>query len=93
MRTPRKLNQRTGRFYPDRRRVTALHLAADNDRNGNPRRCFVVFDRDANTIAAIDEGYEGTHALTSCYPNARILPHRVPTTASYYREILRHYED
>lgn len=91
MRTPRKRNELTGRYYPDRRRVTALRIAADNDRNGNRRRCWIVFDGDGNTIAAVDEGYEGTAALRRHYPNARELGRRIPTTATYYRKMLRDF--
>ena len=35
------------------------HLRANNDVNGNPRRCFVIYDYDANIIDVIDEGYVG----------------------------------
>lgn len=38
------------------------HLDAGRDRNGNPKRLFMVFDREG-PIAAVDEGYEGPHAM------------------------------
>jgi hypothetical protein len=48
--------------------VVALHLRANNDVNGNPRRCFVVLDDRSRFVEAIDEGYEGMAALYSKYP-------------------------
>jgi hypothetical protein len=35
------------------------HLTAQNDRNGNPRRLYLVMDADGNIMDAIDEGYAG----------------------------------
>lgn len=65
-----------------------LHLAADNDRNGNPRRCFVIFDEEGRTIETIDEGYEGDRAWIKKYPGARPLG-RFATTPAQRRELLR----
>ncbi len=35
------------------------YLKAPNDRNGNPRRCFVLMDAEGSIIKVIDEGYSG----------------------------------
>ena len=38
-------------------------LAAPNDTNGNPRRCFVLFNENGVGVEAWDEGYSGCDAL------------------------------
>jgi hypothetical protein len=43
---------------------STIRLVADNDRNGNPRRVFVVF-HNGDVVAAYDEGYAGTGAITA----------------------------
>jgi hypothetical protein len=41
-----------------------IHYCAQNDRNGNPQRCYVLLDPDDNTpIAAWNEGYYGHDAV------------------------------
>ena len=35
------------------------HLRGPQDTNGNPRRCFVVYDSGGNILEVIDEGYAG----------------------------------
>jgi hypothetical protein len=66
-----------------------LHLDAGHDRNGNPRRCFAVFNPDTGElIETLDEGYRGSAVYRDKYPEAKYLG-RVPTTAAYRRELLR----
>lgn len=43
-----------------------LHLCAPNDRNGNPRRAYVVLFDDG-VHAFFDEGYQGRSALPRDY--------------------------
>jgi hypothetical protein len=40
-----------------------IHLAAPNDRNGNPQRCFVLFNENGIAINCFDEGYLGRNAM------------------------------
>ena len=40
-----------------------VHLAAPNDSNGNPQRCFVLFNENGICVAAYDEGYLGRNCL------------------------------
>jgi hypothetical protein len=42
--------------------TTVLHLCAPNDRNGNPNRAFVAFERNA-LRGFWAEGYSGCHAV------------------------------
>jgi len=62
------------------------HLNARNDRNGNPRRVFVVYAQDGSILDAIDEGYTGTPRWLRDFPQ---LPGFV-ITYSEYRELLTH---
>ena len=48
--------------------VVIIHAKADNDRNGNPRRCFVVLDHAGRLVETIDEGYSGTGELSMRWP-------------------------
>lgn len=51
----------------------ANYVRAQNDRNGNPRRGWQVFDGTGETIAFVWEGYRGESALTDHFPNVRVL--------------------
>ncbi len=47
------------------------HIRAENDRNGNPRRCFVLYKiaKDSATIAQVrNEGYSGLPREWATYP-------------------------
>lgn len=48
--------------------VTVLHLCADNDFSGNPRRCFAVLTTTGRTVEVIDEGYGGESQVWARYP-------------------------
>jgi hypothetical protein len=60
--------------------VIAAYVRATNDRSGNPRRGWVIYDhinyhrdrtlRRAYAIDFIDEEYSGREALRETYPNA-----------------------
>jgi hypothetical protein len=39
--------------------ILYIKLNAGNDRNGNPRRVFVIFGEDGQIMKAIDEEYRG----------------------------------
>lgn len=55
------------------RKLVYFRLAAKNDVNGNPRRCFVVRDADTGElVACIDEGYAGD-TVRRTYPGAVYL--------------------
>ena len=43
--------------------MNLIHLQAQNDTYGNPRRCFVLFDDKANVLGTWDEGYQGRNCL------------------------------
>ena len=43
--------------------MNLILLAAPNDTNGNPRRCYVLFNENGIAVNAWDEGYSGCAAL------------------------------
>jgi hypothetical protein len=48
--------------------VVVLHVHADNTRDGNPRRCFVVVTTTGRVVETIDEGYAGEAVVWARYP-------------------------
>lgn len=62
------------------------HLNAGNDTNGNPRRCFLVYNDQGTTVECIDEGYRGEAAWRKSYPTAVYLG-LLRTTATQIREL------
>ena len=62
-----------------------LHLAAVNDRNGNPRRLFAVLGDDGRVDAIIEEGYFGNAKVKKHFPTAKEGP-RINITVSEYNE-------
>ncbi len=67
-----------------------FQFAADNDRNGNPRRVFAFYDDRANLIGAVDEGYIGLPAWARERTRNGTLfdGGRIPVPASFRRELL-----
>ena len=71
--------------------MLVFQLAASNDRNGNPRRLFLIVDTDGNIVEAIDEGYNGTSAYELKYPDAKLVTWmNVPV--SEYNTYLKEFE-
>lgn len=65
-------------------------LAAPNDRNGNPRRCFAVWlvdEHGAELLDVIDEGYGGDRTAHE-YPGAQSLG-RIDVGTTEYHAFLR----
>lgn len=67
--------------------ITYLRLKAPNDRNGNPRRVFLVYgvDKYVNLVATVDEGYAGDAEVRKRWPNAKSMGD-IEVSASTYRE-------
>ena len=61
----------------------AVYIGANNDVNGNPRRAFLVMDKNAMVIDVIDEGYNGTSKLMAKYPNIQVSG-RIDVTVEEY---------
>lgn len=67
----------------------AIKLDAGRDRNGNPKRIFVVFNAGGEVMDAVDEGYAGNHALIFKYPQAYFDGEVIKTTKKEYRRFLK----
>ena len=72
--------------------MVCIKLNAGNDRNGNPRRVYVLLSDTGSIVRAVDEGYEGIHALNRV-PGAEGLrdPVEFATTPAEYRQLLREF--
>jgi len=67
-----------------------IRLNAGNDKNGNPRRVFIVLDAGrGEIIKAIDEGYSGFGAVKEAGINEWWSGLTFDTTPSEYRSLLR----
>jgi hypothetical protein len=71
----------------DTRKLFAFGLDAGHDRNGNPRRGWMVYARDGDFVGFLDEGSRGIGVLRRTFPNAVELADRIPTTAAFIREL------
>ena len=72
----------------------AVHLDSGQDTNGNPKRCFVIYNAAGDYVDAVDEGYEGTRALRRARvpenSTVKILG-RFKVTRSEYNEAVKGY--
>ena len=69
--------------------MLAIYIDADNDRNGNPRRGWIITDSAGNFVAFIDEGYDGKSALANLgYGNISSTP-RIEVKPSVYKDAYR----
>ena len=70
--------------------MVCIKLNAGNDRNGNPRWVYVLLDSDGDIVRAVDEGYDGIHAVNRI-PGAEGVRDCVEfaTTPAEYRRLLR----
>lgn len=67
------------------RYLTAIHVCAPNDVNGNPQRCYVVVAGE-EIVAVVDEGYEGEAALREMREadHVAVMPHRINVEPAEY---------
>jgi hypothetical protein len=68
----------------------ALKFNAGNDRNGNPRRVFVVVNTSGVVLSAHDEGYQGEKAVTQHYPGIAIVG-QFDITPTDYKYFIKQY--
>lgn len=67
--------------------VFVIRYRSPNDKNGNPRRVYVVYGSDGNFISAHDEGYTGDRCLPLEYRRLPCVDVHVP--ASTYRDFAK----
>ncbi|MEN9861302.1 MAG: hypothetical protein RLZZ515_1784 [Cyanobacteriota bacterium] len=63
----------------------AIHLAAPNDRNGNPRRAYLILNELGCAVAFYEEGYKGCHAVPPGLRPAAAMAPRINVSASELR--------
>jgi len=64
------------------------HYCAQNDRNGNPRRCYVLLDH-GNPVAAWDEQFYGHAAVPGVWRDDAYHAERINCTIAKYKQLLR----
>ena len=68
----------------------AIKINAGNDRNGNPRRGWIIADDNGSFINFVDEGYSGVGALTVAgyanLPRTEAIDVTPSTYSSAYRQ-------
>lgn len=64
------------------------HLCTHNDRNGNPRRLFVLCD-DKRRVAVWDEKHYGVDAVPGIWRDAAYKAERLDITPGLYYELKR----
>jgi hypothetical protein len=74
--------------------MLAIHIATENDTNGNPRRGWLIADDHGNFVDFVDEGYMGIGALTEAgYPDIVRTSAKISVKPSVYREAIQALED
>lgn len=67
----------------------AIHINAGNDKNGNPKRGWIIADSEGQFIDFVDEGYAGAGALrTSAFSTAKPTP-TIDVVPTVYRDAMR----
>ncbi len=69
--------------------AVVLHLRADNNQSGNPRRLYVLISAaDGNVIGVVDEGYLGRGAIPAAWraQYACVEGPAIAITPSEYRD-------
>ena len=66
--------------------MIAVFLDAGRDKNGNPRRGWLIVDVQGNSVDWVEYGYEGTGALRRLYP---VIPEteRISVPLKEYRRV------
>lgn len=67
----------------------AIHVKAKNDLNGNPRRLYLVCSPHG-PVAAVAEGYDGSHAIRGAGYEAPIVAD-IHVQPAEYKRLLRAY--
>jgi len=80
-----------------RTRYAIVHLNAGHTPNGNPKRCYVVYDmhEDGTIVGVYDEGYEGRSCIPDKYRKSIVFPSvelgTIKTTTAEYRAMLKNH--
>ena len=70
-----------------RKKVYAIYVDAGNDTNGNPRRGWVLNDKEGKYLGFLDEEYNGYSILRRAIPNVVDLGGGYGISVTKYREL------
>lgn len=65
------------------------HYCANNDKNGNPQRCYVLINPEGDQVAAWDEGYLGSDAVPGIWRRMAYDADRINVSVKDYKRLLR----
>jgi hypothetical protein len=71
-----------------RAKTYAIMINAGNDRNGNPRRGWLVYNADGRLLGFVDHAHVGRSALRDRFPQVVELG-TIPTTPGAYRDAMK----
>ena len=67
----------------------AIHINAGQDRNGNPKRGWIIASSEGEFIDFVDEGFEGTGALrNSAFSAAKPTP-TIDVVPAVYKDAMK----
>lgn len=66
--------------------MLAIYINAGNDKNGNPRRGWLIAADDGEITDFVNEGYEGRAALRRAYGDIPSTDEVIPVSTSFYRQ-------
>jgi len=70
--------------------MLAIYIKTINDKNGNPRRGWIIADHNGDFISFVDEGYQGKAALVSSgYGNVTSTASALEVMPSVYNTAYR----
>lgn len=69
--------------------MLAIYIDAGNDRNGNPKRGWIIAEDDGQFKDFVDEGYGGIGNLRAQYGNIASTQ-RIEVAKSVYRDVHHH---
>jgi hypothetical protein len=67
----------------------AVYIGTAHDSNGNPRRGWVIYNKQGNVIGFVDEGYAGRGALVNAGLADVHATEMLRVTPGQYREMVR----
>jgi hypothetical protein len=67
--------------------MIAIHIDAGHTGNGNPRRGWIVFGKDGEFVAFVEEGYYGFSALKRAGFTGVPATERIGVTPSTYQQL------
>lgn len=68
--------------------IFAIKIDAGNNTNGNPRRGWMLYNKDGHYLGFVDEGYTGWEGIRNIHHLTEGAG-TIPTTPAFYRSQLK----